>query len=201
METTRHSWAMVGAAAVPTAASVLLVLVIGPVLPAWATWAVVLGWPAAVALAVPPAGERWLPALIWRARPATPAEQHTLAYALGRGHQEVAVPRLRVRITTGDDVRACGARTLLVGEGVVAAGRQRRHLRTGLRPGHADPRRPVPSPAPPTPRGDSKPSRGPRGPKALRLTPATQKRAARSPRTSGTAAPISPRRPRSPTRA
>lgn len=125
METTRHNRAMVGAAAVPTAASVMLVLVLGPLLPAWVAWAVVLGWPAAVALSVPPVGERWLPALIWRARPATPAEQHTLAYALGRGHHEVAVPSLMVRITSGDDVRAYGSRTLLVGEGVVAAVRAR----------------------------------------------------------------------------
>ena len=125
MKSTRHRRAMVVAAAVPTAASVLLVLVTGPLLPAWAAWAVILGWPAAVALSLPPVGERWLPALIWRARPATPAEQHTLACALGRGHQEVAVPRLRVRITSGDDVRAYGARTLLVGEGVVAAVRAR----------------------------------------------------------------------------
>lgn len=121
METTRHSRAMVGAAAVPTAASVMLVLVLGPLLPSWVAWAVVLGWPAAVALSVPPVGERWLPSLIWRARSATPAEQHTLAYALGRGHQAVSVPSLRVRITSGDDVRAYGSRTLLVGEGVVAA--------------------------------------------------------------------------------
>ncbi|MGO0576466.1 hypothetical protein [Ornithinimicrobium panacihumi] len=125
MRTTRHDRAMVGAAAVPTAASILLVLVIGPLLPAWGAWAFLPGWPAAVALSVPPVGERWLPVLIWRARPATPAEQHTLADALRRGQLEVAVPRLRVRITSGDDVRAYGSRTLLVGEGVVAAVRAR----------------------------------------------------------------------------
>lgn len=125
MKKTRHTWSMVGAAAVPAVACMLLLVVIGPLLPAWLAWLVLLGWAGALVMSVPPVGERWLPGLIWRARPATASEQYTLAYAVRRGHQEVGVAGLRVRVTAGSDVRAYGARTLLVGEGIVAAVRAR----------------------------------------------------------------------------
>lgn len=122
---TQHARAMMVAATVPTIASSLLLLMVGPLLPMWSAWALLLCWLAALALSTPPVGERWLPTLIWRARPATASEQHTLTYAIRHACHEVPVPGLRVRITTGNDVRAYGSHTLLLGEGIIASIRAR----------------------------------------------------------------------------
>lgn len=122
---TRHAVAMLAAAVMPTVVSVLLLLVVGPLLPAWGAWFVLVGWAVALALSVPPVGERWIPALVWGARRATPSEEYTLGGPVAQACHLVEEVNLRIRVTRGNDVRAYGRRTLLVGEKVVAAVRSR----------------------------------------------------------------------------
>lgn len=112
----------------PVTVSVLLVLTVGPALPALLGWAVVLLWPAAVVAALPPVGERWLATVIWGARRATPAEQLTMSVPVRRADLEerLHVAGLRIRLVPGGDVRAYGAGTILLGRDVVAQVRHRR---------------------------------------------------------------------------
>lgn len=119
--------AMILDALTPVAVSVVVVVTLGPVLPVPAAWAVLLLWPLAVVAACPPWGERWVPALVWGARRASPAEQFTMAIPIQHAQQleDLHVPRLRVRVVDGGDVRGYGSGTILLGQDVIAQLRQR----------------------------------------------------------------------------